>query len=79
LRRLLSGIDAGSDSVVHRRSLMTAPATAAALRKGLRDNWTTADLLRLVREMRSNAVLQRNIQIARLSTPSQLSLGQLST
>lgn len=35
---------------------MTAPATAGALRKGLRDKWTTADLLRLVREMRSNAV-----------------------
>lgn len=55
LRRIVSVIDAGSDSVIHQRGLLTVPATAAALRRGLRDNWTTADLLRLVREMRSNA------------------------
>lgn len=37
--------------------MLTAPATAAALRHGLRHDWSTADLLRLVREMRSNAAL----------------------
>ena len=56
LRRLLAAIDAGADSPIHRHNLLTIPATAAALRKGLRARWSTADLLRLVREMRSNAV-----------------------
>lgn len=55
LRRLLCAVAAGSDSLVHRRSLLTVPAAAAALRKGLRERWPTSDLLRLVREMRSNA------------------------
>lgn len=49
-------IEVGADSAIHRRNLLTVPATAAALRKGLRERWPTADLLRLVREMRSNAV-----------------------
>lgn len=57
LDRLLAVIEAGADSPVHRGRLLTAPATAAALRQGLRSNWSTADLLRLVREMRSNAAL----------------------
>jgi transcriptional regulator with XRE-family HTH domain len=60
LRRLLTAIEAGSDSAVHRHNLLTVPATAAALRKGLRAQWSTADLLRLVREMRSNAVQVTN-------------------
>jgi transcriptional regulator with XRE-family HTH domain len=55
LRRLVAVIDAGADSVVHRAQLATAPATAAALRLGLRQGWATADLLRLVRQMRSDA------------------------
>lgn len=55
LSRLLAMIDVGADSPVHRSSLMTVASTAAALRKGLRERWATADLLRLVREMRSNA------------------------
>ena len=55
LRRVLAAIEAGASSPVHTQHLMTVPATAAALRKGLRERWRTADLLRLVREMRSNA------------------------
>lgn len=35
--------------------LVTVPAAAAAIRRGLRDGWSTADLLRVVREMRSNS------------------------
>jgi transcriptional regulator with XRE-family HTH domain len=55
LQRLVAVIDAGADSVVHRSQLSTAPGTAAALRAGLRQRWATADLLRLVRQMRSDA------------------------
>ena len=55
LARLIAVIDAGSASVVHARRLLTVPATAAALRRGIKEGWPTADLLRLVREMRSNA------------------------
>lgn len=55
LERLDALIAVGSRSPIHARSLLTVPATAAALRGGLRAAWSTADLLRLVREMRSNA------------------------
>jgi transcriptional regulator with XRE-family HTH domain len=54
LGRIVAVVDAGAQSVIHTRNLMTVPATAAALRAGLRAGWRTADLLRLVREMRSN-------------------------
>ena len=57
LERVVVVNEAGADSPVHRGQLLTAPATAAALRQGLRLGWSTADLLRLVREMRSNAAL----------------------
>lgn len=53
--RLLAVIDAAADSPVHRHSLLTVPAAAAAIRRGLRAGWSTADLLRVVREMRSHA------------------------
>ena len=53
--RLVSVIDAGSDSVIHSRRLLTVPAAAAALRHGLRKGWPTSDLLRLIRQMRSDA------------------------
>lgn len=36
---------------------MTVPAAARALRSGLADGWPTADLLRVVREMRANSAL----------------------
>jgi transcriptional regulator with XRE-family HTH domain len=54
VRRLLAVIDAGADSPVHRAQLLTAPATAAALRRGLRECWTRPELLRLVRQMRTD-------------------------
>jgi transcriptional regulator with XRE-family HTH domain len=55
LTRVLASIAAGANSPVHTRHLLTAPAAAAALRKGLREGWRTSELLRLIREMRSNA------------------------
>jgi transcriptional regulator with XRE-family HTH domain len=55
VERLHAVIDAGSSSAIHRQRLLTVPATAAALRSGLKAGWSTADLLRLVREMRSNS------------------------
>lgn len=55
MTRLTAVIRCGTDSPIHRHRLVTAPAAAAGLRRGLRAGWTTADLLRVVREMRSNA------------------------
>ncbi|MDX6198273.1 MAG: hypothetical protein QOJ79_1424 [Actinomycetota bacterium] len=55
LARLLAAINAGAASPIFVHRLLTVPATAAALRKGLRAGWSTRDLLRLVRESRSNA------------------------
>lgn len=55
MQRIVAAVEAGSASPVHTRNLMTAPSAAAAIRHGLREGWTTADLLRLVREMRSNS------------------------
>lgn len=55
LARLLAVVRAGGDSPVHRNRLLTVPAAAAALRRGLRAGWPTVDLLRVVREMVSNA------------------------
>jgi transcriptional regulator with XRE-family HTH domain len=57
LRRLLAAIDAGQDSPIHSMALLTFPAAAALLRRGLGAGWSTADLLRVVRELRSNAWL----------------------
>jgi transcriptional regulator with XRE-family HTH domain len=54
LARLLAAIDAGPDSPVHAHTLLTFPAAAALIRRGLRAGWSTADLLRVVRELRSN-------------------------
>lgn len=59
--RILAGIEAGAASPIHRHRLSTFPAAAAALRRGLREQWSTADLLRLVRELRAHLAL--------LSTP----------
>ena len=55
LRRLRAEIGAGADSPVYRGRLSTVPATAAALRAGLRQEWSTAQLLRVVRQMRTDA------------------------
>lgn len=53
--RLLAACAAGADSPIFVNRLLTVPALASALRKGLRDGWSTPDLLRLVRESRANA------------------------
>lgn len=55
VERLLAAIDASNTSQIHQRHLLTTPAAAAALRRGLRDGWSTADLLRIVRQLGSDA------------------------
>lgn len=55
LARIVAAIDAGANGSVHARNLLTAPATTAALRRGLRAGASTAELLRLVRQHRSDA------------------------
>ncbi len=55
LERLLAVLGTGADSAIHSQQLQTVPATAAALRAGLRQGWSTADLLRTVRQLRSDA------------------------
>lgn len=60
LARLCAAIRAGPDSPIHRNRLVTVPAAAAAIRSGLRRGSSTADLLRIVRELRSNAKHLRN-------------------
>ncbi len=54
LERILAIVDAGQGSVVHERHLVTFPAAAAAIRSGIKQGWTTADLLRLIRQLRSD-------------------------
>lgn len=58
--RLTRAIEAGADSPIFRRGLVTVPSAAAAIRSGLRRGWSTADLLRIVRELRSNAARLRD-------------------
>jgi AcrR family transcriptional regulator len=54
--RLLAMIRIGAQSPIHRSSLMTVPATAAAIRADLRSGaGMTSDTLRFVREMVRNA------------------------
>lgn len=53
--RIMLAIDAGRTSPVHVNGLLTVPATAGAIRKALRAGWSVGDVLRLVRESRSNA------------------------
>jgi transcriptional regulator with XRE-family HTH domain len=53
--RILATVDAGTSSVVHERRLLTFPAAAAAVRRGVKQGWSTADLLRLVRQVRSDS------------------------
>jgi transcriptional regulator with XRE-family HTH domain len=54
LQRILDAIDAGSDSAIYVNELVTTPQAAAAIRFGIRHAWTPKDLLRVVREQRSN-------------------------
>jgi transcriptional regulator with XRE-family HTH domain len=55
LQRILDAIDAGSESAIYVNGLVTTPQAAAAIRSGLRHGWTSRELLRVVREQRSNA------------------------
>ena len=55
VQRMVAATHAGADSPIYRHRLVTVPAAAAAIRSGLRHSWTTGDLLRIVRELRSNA------------------------
>jgi transcriptional regulator with XRE-family HTH domain len=52
IRRLLR---AGATSPIFVNKLMTVPAAAAGVRHGITDGWSTADLLRVVRECLSNS------------------------
>ncbi|MDA8118061.1 MAG: helix-turn-helix transcriptional regulator [Actinomycetota bacterium] len=53
--RLLATIAAGKDSPVHVSRLVTVPGAAAGICAGIRDGWTTEDLLRIVRECINNS------------------------
>lgn len=57
LARLLDVIAVGATSRIHTQHLLTVPAAAAAIRNGLRNGASTAELLRIVREMRTHAWL----------------------
>lgn len=59
-RRIGAAVRCGADSPIHRYRLVTVPAAAAAIRTGLRHAWSTADLLRVVRELLANAVHLRS-------------------
>lgn len=53
--RIGAAVSAGAASPVFLHNLLTVAAAAAAVRRGLRQGWKTSDLLRVVRESRSNA------------------------
>jgi transcriptional regulator with XRE-family HTH domain len=55
LERILDAISAGSESRIYVNRLVTTPEASAAIRYGLRHRWTDRELLRIVREQRSNA------------------------
>ena len=57
LTRLLAVIAVGAASRIHRERLLTVAAAAAAIRRGSRTGASTAELLRIVREMRTHAGL----------------------
>lgn len=50
LARLCTATAVPALSPLHQRHLSTVPALAAGVRRGLRAEWSTADLLRLVRQ-----------------------------
>jgi transcriptional regulator with XRE-family HTH domain len=55
LERLQMAFDAGGESTIFKHNLLTAPRLASVIRAGLRTGWSQNELLRLVREHRSNA------------------------
>ena len=73
LQRILAAIEAGAESGIYVNGLVTMPEASAALRLGIRHGWTTRELLRIVREQRSNAKwvsnpLDQRVFFARPST-----------
>jgi transcriptional regulator with XRE-family HTH domain len=73
LQRILDAIDAGSGSDIYVHGLLTTPEASAAIRSGLRHGWSLRELLRIVREQRSNAKwvsrpIDRQVFFARPST-----------
>ena len=73
LQRILDAIDAGSESAIYVHGLVTTPQASAAIRSGIRDGWSLRELLRIVREQRSNAKwisrpIDRRLFLARPST-----------
>jgi hypothetical protein len=57
LQRIVDAIEAGSDSAIYVNGVVTTPQAAAAIRFGLRRDWNAKQLLRVVREQRSQAKL----------------------
>ena len=73
LQRIIDAIDAGSESAIYVIGLVTTPQASAAIRSGLRHGWTTRELLRVVRELRSNSKwiarpIDQKVFLARPST-----------
>jgi len=73
LQRIIDAIDAGSESTIYVNGLVTMPQASAAIRSGLRHGWTTRELLRVVRELRSNSKwiarpIDQKVFLARPST-----------
>jgi transcriptional regulator with XRE-family HTH domain len=73
LERIVDAIDAGSESTIYVNGLVTMPQASAAIRSGLRRGWTTRELLRIVRELRSNSKwivrpIDQKVFLARPST-----------
>ena len=55
LERLQAAFDAGASSTIFQHDLVTTPRLAASIRRGVKSNWPQSQLLRLVREHRSNS------------------------
>jgi|ERR1700722_6268277 len=55
LERLLAALDAGASSTIFQHDLLTTARLAASIRRGIKSNWSQSELLRLVREHRSNS------------------------
>lgn len=63
---MLAALSVDASSPVHARKLVTVPAAAATIRSGLRKSWSTADLLRVVREL--------GVSIAAVTEPAEQQL-----
>lgn len=59
-RRMRTAITAGLSSPIHRNGLFTLPAAAAGIRQALRESWPLVDILRIVRQLVSDAQYLEN-------------------